>query len=545
MSSNGNGLRNPVVAAVTIVLGLVLGGCGGTVPVEPGQADPEPRAGGTAVVGSISDIDSWNEYLSRQTFANSVHRRIFSRLVRERGDCSERPYSHEPELAESWTVSEDGRAITFRLREASWSDGSPIRASDVRFTWKAQTSPEVAWSLVTSKDHITDVEVIDDRTVTFRFDRVYPYQMEDANQGGIVPEHIFGAIPFDEWRSHDWSTVRVASGPFLLEDHRPGEEFTLVRNPLYYHEGLPRLDRVVVRVVPDAGNLLTQLLSGAVDYMENIPPWEADRVNSSDGMTLVAFDVPRFDYLGWNGARTPFDDPVIRRALTLAIDRESLVDEMLYGFGRVSTGPVLSYTWGADRAIEPWPYSSDEALRLLESRGYRRREADGVLERDGEPLRLTLTTNAGNRLRESVQVKIQEQLGRVGVEVELQPLEMRTFVHRNLSGEFDAYVGGWSVSGRVLRELFGSESTPPTGANVVAYSNPDVDRLLDELEGARSWREMKPVLSSIQRRLHDDQPYTFLYEMRRLAAAGPRLRGVSIDHPLDPLAHLERDWVVQ
>jgi peptide/nickel transport system substrate-binding protein len=215
-------------------------------------------------------------------------------------------------------------------------------------------------------------------------------------------------------------------------------------------------------------------------------------------------------------------------------DVDRLLDELEGARSWREMKPVLSYTWGADRAIEPWPYSSDEALRLLESRGYRRREADGVLERDGEPLRLTLTTNAGNRLRESVQVKIQEQLGRVGVEVELQPLEMRTFVHRNLSGEFDAYVGGWSVSGRVLRELFGSESTPPTGANVVAYSNPDVDRLLDELEGARSWREMKPVLS-----------YTFLYEMRRLAAAGPRLRGVSIDHPLDPLAHLERDWVVQ
>jgi peptide/nickel transport system substrate-binding protein len=545
MSDNARISCHALGAIATGLLVIVASGCGGTVPVEPEEAGPEPRAGGTAVIGSISDVDSWNEYLSRQTFANSVHRRIFSRLVRERGDCRDRPYAHEPELAESWTVSDDGLTLTFRLREARWSDGAPIRASDVRFTWKAQTSPEVAWSLASSKDHITDVEVVDDRTVTFHFDRVYPYQMEDANQGGIIPEHVFGAIPFERWRSFDWSTVRIASGPFVLEGHRPGEEITLARNPRFYLEGLPRLDRVVVRIVPDAGNLLTQLLSGAVDYMENIPPWEADRVDNSNGMTLVAFDVPRFDYLGWNGARPPFDDPVVRRALTLAIDRESLVDEMLYGFGRVSTGPVLSYTWGAERRIEPWPYDPDEALRLLETRGYRRRDSDGVLERAGEPLRLVLTTNAGNRLRESVQVKIQEQLGRIGVRVELQPLEMRTFVQRNLSGEFDAYLGGWSVSGRVLKELFGSESTPPGGANVVAYSNPGVDLLLDELEGARSWREMKPTLSSIQHRLHEDQPYTFLYEMRRLAASGPRLRGVGIDHPLDPLAHLERDWIVQ
>jgi len=222
MSKLGSRFHKTVAAAATVSLCLVLGGCIGNPPVEPPEAETGPRTGGTAVIGSISDIDSWNEYLSRQTFANSVHRRIFSRLVRERGDCSEQPYSHEPELAESWTTSEDGLALTFRLREAVWSDGEPIRASDVRFTWKAQTSAEVAWGLVTSKDHITDVEVLDDRTVTFHFDRVYPYQMEDANQGGIVPEHVFGAVPFDQWREFDWSTIRVASGPFVLEDHRPG-----------------------------------------------------------------------------------------------------------------------------------------------------------------------------------------------------------------------------------------------------------------------------------------------------------------------------------
>jgi len=548
LSTRGSGWTGGcggVAVALVLAVGISAAGCGDEAIGNPTPEASHPRTGGTAVVGSISDVDSWNEYLSRQSFANSVHRRIFCRLLRESGDDRDHPYAHDPELAESWSFSEDGRAVTFRLREAVWSDGRPIRASDVRFTWQAQISPQVAWSLADAKDNITDVEVVDDRTVTVRFDRVYPYQLEDANLGGILPEHVHGRIPFDHWRDHDWSAVRIASGPFILEEHRSGESITLARNPRYFETGLPRLDRVVFKVVPDAGNLLTQLLSGTVDYMENVPPWEAERIRAARGLSLLAFDVPRFEYLGWNGARAPFDDPVVRRALTMAIDREALVEELLYGFGRVSVGPVLSETWGADREIAPWPYDPRRALELLRSRGFERRGEDGLLERDGKPIELTLTTNAGNRLRESVQIKIQEQLSRIGVRVHIQPLEMRTFVHRNLAGEFDAYVGGWSVSGRVLEELFGSRSVPPQGSNVVAYRSADMDRMLAALDGAHDWRQMKPVLSVIQRRLHEDQPYTFLYEVRGLAASGPRLQGVRIEHPLDPLAHLERAWVVR
>jgi peptide/nickel transport system substrate-binding protein len=279
--------------------------------------------------------------------------------------------------------------------------------------------------------------------------------------------------------------------------------------------------------------------------MENVPPWEVERVRSEPRVAVVAFDAPRYDYIGWNGARPPLDDPRVRRALTQAIDRGALVEELLHGFGRVSRGPVPSFTWGADRDLEPWPYDPEEARRLLAECGFAPRPGDGVLERDGRPLDLTLTTNAGNRLREAVQVKVQEQLSRIGVKVRLEPLEMRAFVERNVAGSFDAYVGGWTVAGRSLDELFGSASRPPAGSNVVAYDSPEADRLLAAIDAARDWREAKPVLSLLQRRIHEDQPYTFLYEVRRLAAIGRRLRGVTIDHAGDPLAHLERDWVVR
>jgi len=264
----------PSRAVVCLAVLLLLSGCrGGDTPLSLAK-EVSPARGGTAVLGSISDVDSWNEMCSQQTFANDLLRRIYLRLADPLGDSRDHPPTFEPSLAESWRASDDGRSLIFRLREASWSDGEPVTARDVRFTWTAETSPEVAWTGASSKEHIREVEVVDERTVAFHFDRSYPDQLADAVDGAILPEHVFGSIPFGEWRTHDWSEIRIASGPFVLERHAPGEEIALVRNPRYFRKDRPLLDRIVVRIVPDAAALLTQLLAGSVDYMEGIAPKE-------------------------------------------------------------------------------------------------------------------------------------------------------------------------------------------------------------------------------------------------------------------------------
>ena len=170
---------------LVLLLALAGTGCSSPAPPPPDTAKTqEPSRGGTAVLGSISDVDSWNEYTSRQDFAGKLHRRIFLRLARERGDNQDGPGSYEPLLAESWSSANDGRSLTFRLRPARWSDGKPVVAADVRFTWMAQTASDVAWVGVTAKDHIADVEVLDEKTVMFHFDSVYPHQLADVVEIG-------------------------------------------------------------------------------------------------------------------------------------------------------------------------------------------------------------------------------------------------------------------------------------------------------------------------------------------------------------------------
>lgn len=537
--------RIPGLFLLALFSWLVLS-CGGGNPPPEGSSKTTapPRAGGTIAVGSIVDVDSWNEYLSRQSFANNLHRRIFLRLAQEMGDCRDHPPSFEPLLAESWTSAPDGTTITFKLRDATWSDGRTVTASDVVFTWKAQTSPEVGWINSETKARVRSVEAADDRTVVFHFDRKYPEQLADAVEGGIVPEHVFGTVPFSKWHGHDWSAVKVGSGPFLLERYAAGEEIVLVRNPRYFREGFPRLDRVVVRIVPDATSLLTQLLSRGIDYMEGVAPREAERTRAGSGVRLIAYDFPMFDYVGWNASKPPFDDPAVRRALTLAIDRKAIVEELLYGFGRISSGPVLSFWWGASRDLQPWPSDPGEALRILRSRGYLPRAGDGVLVRDGRPLEFEIMTNAGNRLRESVLVKIQDQLSKIGVRARPVPLQMQTLAHRCNAGSFDAFLGGWKFTGKLdLKPIFGSSHVPPAGSNVVRYKSAEVDRILEALARETEWEAMKPGLHALQRAIHEDQPYTFLYETQRLVAVGPRVEGAEIDIPTDPMARLEQFWV--
>ena len=530
-----------------LMLALLLGtGCGTDQPPEPTANAAEPSRGGTVVLGSITDMDSWNEYTSRQSFATYVLRRIFPGLATGEGDGGNGPESFEPLLAESWERSEDGLTITFRLREATWSDGHAISAEDVRFTWLAQTSDEVPWANADVKSQITDVVVDDERTVTFHFDHEYAYALTDAVVGGILPQHVFGKVPFDEWATHDWSSYTIGSGPFLLERYTAGQEIVLARNPLYFDPEFPLVDRVVVRIVPDVLNLVTQLQSGEIDFMTGIPPREASRLtaDSRAAVEIVPFRLPRYEYLGWNGKRPPFDDRMVRRALTLAIDRAALVEDLLYDFGEVSSRPVPSHWWGAAEDLDPWPYDPEQARSILAERGFSTVAADGTAVGRGPALEFDLVTNTGNRLREDALVKIQAQLARIGVTVHVRSIEQRTLIQNVTRGEFDGYLGGWNFIGKVpLGALFGSDYAPPRGFNVVGYHAVDVDATLAQLDLASDWREMKPLLDTIQRRIHDDQPYTFLFERDGIAAFGSRLHNVRIDHPDDPLAGLERVWV--
>jgi peptide/nickel transport system substrate-binding protein len=403
----------------------------------------------------------------------------------------------------------------------------------VRFTWQAQTSPDVGWVGADSKKNVTDVTVDDPRTVTFHFARVTPFLFANAVEGGILPRHAFGKEPFAEWRTHDWSKEPIASGPFLLQAHAPGQEIVLVRNPKA-PEPAPLLDKVVIRIVPDVGSLLTQVEAGEIDYMEGAPPREIKRLTTVPTVKTYAFDYPMVDYLGWNEARPPLNDAEVRRALTQAIDRQALVDELLGGLGKVAAGPLPSFFPGADAKLAPLPYDPAASKRILAAKGY----GEGK-----KPLKLEVVTNLGNRVREEALVRIQAQLAQVGVELTPAPWRWPPCARASPPATSTPPLrdGGWTGTPD-LAPLFGSEARPPRGSNVVGYRSSDADAALAAASAAERWEETQAALGRLQAALHRDQPCTFLWETARLAVARRQVQGVA-PLPADPLGWLRTAWI--
>jgi peptide/nickel transport system substrate-binding protein len=271
-----------------------------------------PQRGGTLVIGSTTDVDAWNEYVSQQTFAQNLLRRLFVRLAQEQGDTRDHLPTFQPLLAESWSFSPDGMDLTFKLRDALWSDGQPLTADDVLFTYQRRSRRTWAGPARRSRSASRGSNrATQNRRLSFRAG--LPEMLADAVEGGILPRHKYAAIPLKDWRTHDWTRDPVASGPFAFESWKPGEQIVLARNPKFFDGERPRVDKVVVRIVPDMGNLETQLASGAIDYLEGVPPSDAKRLGQTPEWRPISFDNPMFDYIGWNGAKAPFNDPEVGR----------------------------------------------------------------------------------------------------------------------------------------------------------------------------------------------------------------------------------------
>lgn len=511
-----------------------------------GEGPAGPHRGGTIVIGSITDIDTVNELLDAGSrMFNDVAFQMFLHLLDEQPDFTDHPPTFEPELARSWEWSQDHLRLTFHLREdAVWSDGVPVTAEDVRFTWQAQTSPEVAWDNSYFKEGIEDVEVVDPHTVVFHFSRVSPYQLMEANEGVILPRHAWGEVPFAEWRTSGEYFRRnlVVNGPFRLESWTPQQEIVLVRNESYFDPELPYLDRVIFRIIPEKSNQVTQLLTGGLDLVEQIPAPDVARVSASRRARIDAFWHRLYTVLLWNLDDPRFQDREVRQALTLAIDRQGLVDTLWGELGRVATSPIVHHVWAHDASIEPWPYDPARARELLAAAGWRPRPGDGVLEKDGVRFAFDLIANQGNQERIDAVVMVQEQLRRVGIDARPRVMEFNAMAQSLMQRSFEAMIFGWGMPTTLdLRYAFHSAEIG-TGTNYGAYSNPEVDRLIEEMERLPDIAQAEEILHRIQRILHRDQPMAFLWESQRVNGVNRRLHGLDANL-LSTVWFLRRSWL--
>ena len=367
-----------------------------------------------------------------------------------------------------------------------------------------------------------------EHTVTFRFDRKYPYQLMDAAVGAILPRHLLGDVAPEDLLRCEFARSPVGNGPFRFVDWDASGRLELEANQDFF-DGRPNLDRVVFRVVPDR-RLLGELEAGRIDVMEDLPPGEVNRVERSmDGVRVEGCQGRTYAYIGWNSSNPLFESGDVRRALGMAIDRRAIIENLLGGHARPCLGPVHPTLWAFNDELEPLAYDPETARGILAKAGWEDHDGDGWLDRDGKDFEFELETNEDNPLRVEAAGRVEEHLARIGIRVTTKGVEWTTLWNRVINRSYDgAVLIGWSVGFKVdLEPIFHTESV--TKYNHTGYSNPEVDNLIRRALAMETIEESRSLWYEAQAKIVDDQPYTFLFTLDKIFGVSERVRGTIPD----------------
>ncbi|MFQ5512171.1 MAG: peptide-binding protein [Candidatus Krumholzibacteriia bacterium] len=526
-SANG-GAAGRRVSIVALLCSLVFfSSCGRTAQDDPAGV----------VIGIVSEPTTLNPLAATSVQSHDVINLIYLKLLDEQSDF----LNFTPRLAERWSFSADSMSITFHLRrDVRWQDGEPVTAADVRHTWQLQSDEDVAWVSRNIKNSIRDVEVIDDYTVIFHFTNRYPYQLMDANDGVILPQHLTRDIPRSSFQTADFGRAPVGNGPYRLARWVPGQLIELERNPDYYDGERPRLDTVVFRVVADMTTLVSMLKTGGIDCLESLPIDVAKDLEANHpDIKIYRYPSRSMEYIAWNLEHELFRDREVRRALAMAIDIPEMIQTLWGGMARVLDSPVHPILWAHDPGMTRLPYDPDRARAVLAERGWTDSDGDGVLDKDGRPFEFEMTTNQGVQLRADIVTMVQEYLRRVGIRVNARVLEFGTFIDGVIKGTFESCVLGWKTGTRVdLSTFWLSTAVPPSGFNASRYKNPQVDALIGRARTTVDVAEARRLWSQCQKLIYADQAICFLaapYEVvglnRRFCGVAPNAIGFFVNLP--------------
>lgn len=521
---------------------MLISGCGSdassnSAQQEFGDVPEDDRYGGTVVIAGYGDLQSLNSLVSTDNNSSGIQRGMLDMpLVKYDADLNPVPW-----LAESWDtvrVAPDSIDLVFHLRDdVYWHDGEPTDAEDVLFTFERAIDPNTAFANISAFDQYSpDAEIIDPYTIRFRL-RPHSDFLDIWYQTPPMPEHILGDVPAAELRSHPYGTsAAVGNGPFRFVRHDQGQQWIFDANPEFPEElgGRPYVDRVVWRYIPEMTTLLTELLTGTIDVYIGPNPNQAATIESSPNTRLIAAPNPQWNYLAFNNRRPFFEDARVRRAIGLALDRQAMVDAVVYGYGEVGRSTVTPAHWSFD-GDDPetlLPHDPERARELLAEAGWVDRDNDGILENEeGTPFRFTLITNAGNDVRIDMTQIIQAQLRPFGIAVDLREIEWNTMTAmlRDPARNFDAVISGWVDSFRKDdRDILHSENIDKP-YQYVGFSNARADELIDTLAVITDRDEAMPLWKEYQHLIVQEAPYLPLYYPERLTGLNTRLQDVVMD----------------
>jgi peptide/nickel transport system substrate-binding protein len=503
---------------------------------DPGSTDPPPAdttpatdaqepngadGGGTLVVAISEDPGQYNPALTTSGSVHAASELMYNGLV-----AYDDEFTPQPDLAESWEIEEDGALYRFHLRDdVVWHDGTPFTSADVKYTFEDVLTEFHSRTKASVGALLESVETPDDSTVEFHFSEPYAplLQQLDVTEAPILPEHIYEGTNPEE---NPANLEPIGTGPFMFSSRSADEEISLAKNPNYFKPGLPILDEIVMRVIPDQGSQVLALESGEVDWLWGVPGPDLERFRNDDNYgTLDTLVNPGgancIMTISFNLDRPTLQNVEVRRAIAHGLDRDAFVERVAFGQGNAATAPISSGipTAYADGLDLP-DYDPDEAERLLDEAGWVR-EGDGVRTAQGvegvdDGTSLTIGVHLFPNFAPYGEL-MKALLLEIGVDVEINALERATmveevFTQRNFDTNIISYCNGTDPEIGVRRMYISSNIAPIPFSNSSGYVNETVDALFDEARNTVDPAARAAVYRTLQEILVEELPYFWLVE---------------------------------
>lgn len=477
--------------------------------------------GGTAVVAVPSDPGHLNAAITTSAPVQQIAASVFNGLV-----SLDETGTPVPDLAQGWAIAPDGLRVTFTLvADARWHDGRPVTAEDVKFTFENLLFRFHARTRAGLAPVVEGIDAPDPRTVVFRLRRPHAplLRQVDVLEAPILPRHVYGE---GDPNQHPANLRPVGSGPFRFESYRKDDTVVLVRNEAYFKAGLPHLDRLVFRVIPDANTQIQALLAGEVDYLVRIAASDVRRVQNR-GVTLVdtrggAGGSNCIMTIGFNLDRALLADLRVRRAIAVALDRQQMLDLVLFGRGRVAEAPISSgMPWAhLPGALAAHRFDPALANRLLDEAGHPRGP-------NGERFAIDMLMYATFTRHAEL---MRQQLAQVGVALRVRFVDAAglgdaVFARRDFDTTLISYCNGLDPAIGVQRMYDSTNIGRVPFSNAAAYRSAEVDRLfaaagttVDEAERGGHYRAAQRILAA-------DLPYWWLVEANLTTAWRDNFQG--------------------
>ncbi len=532
-------LRYLAMCLLAVMLtGVVFAGCTPSKPEEPGgeqSGNGEIPKGGTFLQWVYWEQPMSNPVLSSGQFAHSY---IFDPLVQVDENAE-----IQPRLAEDWDISPDGKEYTFYLREnVTWHDGQPFTADDVKFTFDTIMDPGTITTqrtCFTVGDETATCEVVDPLTVRFTLPQPFaPFLGKIGNTYTavrIIPKHLFEGTDVNE---NPANFDPIGTGAFKMQEWKSGEYAILERNDDYF---LPvYLDKIVLKIIPNAEANVAAFENKEL-HATYLYDADVEKFADYPGVIEYLYSTGGQAYLYLNVKKPLFSDKRVRQAMAYAIDKEDIATTVTFGLCKGAYGiydPDGPHAWVYNENAPKYEYNPEKAKEILADLGWTP-GSDGVLVKDGQRFSFVHYGQTGFAQYEKVNVMLQAQLAKVGIEMEIRLLEPAAFRQKLTElvdvREMDSHLtGGGPTLGfdPDYMDRFHSNSFPAS-SNVYGYSNPDADRLLLEGVVTVGAEDRKEIYKELQNIIMEDIPYIPLYNFIEANAVWDDLGGVPEDTTKD------------